>query len=147
MSEGEAGGEAGGLGERRRFGGGIQRVVPAQAGAVQYAEEPREGFQSRSRSLLDFQITVRDIDSTMFGWGSSRESSDSAAATETAATPGLPLPPPPANRTLESLVQEELPIQRHSVQMERGMPSCLTLFDQFFLCYCAHRATPRSMTM
>ncbi|GAA5961495.1 hypothetical protein JCM3765_003607 [Sporobolomyces pararoseus] len=38
-------------------------------------------------------------------------------------------------RTFESLVQEELPIQRHSVNMEGGMPSCLTLFDNFLLCY------------
>lgn len=45
-------------------------------------------------------------------------------------------PPLPPRRTFDALVLEELPIQRASVAMEGGMPSCLTLFDNFFLCYC-----------
>ncbi len=70
---------------------------------------------------------------TMFGWGT--KSSSSTASTSSAREP-TPNPPPPRVRTLESLIEEELPIQRHSVAMEGGMPSCLTLFDNFFLCYC-----------
>ncbi|KAI5479163.1 hypothetical protein MNV49_004023 [Pseudohyphozyma bogoriensis] len=53
----------------------------------------------------------------------------------TASTSTLPAPPPKPERTFESLVEEELPIQRASVAMEGGMPTCLTLFDNFFLCY------------
>lgn len=36
----------------------------------------------------------------------------------------------------DQLVAEEIPIQRASVAMEGGMPSCLTLFDNYLLCYC-----------
>ncbi|GAA5985851.1 hypothetical protein JCM10908_006303 [Rhodotorula pacifica] len=69
----------------------------------------------------------------MFGWGTS---SSSPASTSTTIAPESPAPTaPPRVRTLESLIEEELPIQRHSVAMEGGMPSCLTLFDNFFLCY------------
>lgn len=68
----------------------------------------------------------------MFGWGTKSSSSTASALS----TPNEPTPPPPRVRTLESLIEEELPIQRHSVAMEGGMPSCLTLFDNFFLCYC-----------
>ncbi|KAM0751638.1 hypothetical protein T439DRAFT_312989 [Meredithblackwellia eburnea MCA 4105] len=34
-----------------------------------------------------------------------------------------------------SLVQEEIPIQTAAVNMQGGMPSCLTLFDNYLLCY------------
>ncbi|GAA5889222.1 hypothetical protein JCM6882_000679 [Rhodosporidiobolus microsporus] len=67
----------------------------------------------------------------MFGFGS--RAAPEQAETSPPAEPAAPPPPPP--RTLESLVEEELPIQRHSVAMEGGMPSCLTLFDNFLLCY------------
>lgn len=33
-------------------------------------------------------------------------------------------------------MQEELPIQRASVAMEGGAPACMTLLDNFFLCFC-----------
>ncbi|GAA5969483.1 hypothetical protein JCM11641_008130 [Rhodosporidiobolus odoratus] len=68
----------------------------------------------------------------MFGFGSSTHQSPSLAPP---AAPEASLPPPPPPRTFQSLVEEELPIQRHSVQMEGGMPKCLTLFDNFLLCY------------
>lgn len=35
----------------------------------------------------------------------------------------------------ERLVREEIPIQTASVAMEGGTPSCVTLFDNFLLCY------------
>ncbi len=61
----------------------------------------------------------------------------------TPSTSTSPAPPPvpaePAIRTkptFDQLVQEEVPIQSASVAMEGGMPSCLTLFDNFLLCYC-----------
>ncbi|GAA6000869.1 hypothetical protein JCM5350_007956, partial [Sporobolomyces pararoseus] len=80
----------------------------------------------------------------MFGFGS-RATPQSAPETSPEPT-RIPTSPPSAaaaeearprekKRTFESLVQEELPIQRHSVAMEGGMPSCLTLFDNFLLCY------------
>ncbi|GAA5960310.1 hypothetical protein JCM8115_001136 [Rhodotorula mucilaginosa] len=69
----------------------------------------------------------------MFGWGA--KSSSSTASTSSAPAESTPTPLRPCVRTLESLIEEELPIQRHSVAMEGGMPSCLTLFDNFFLCY------------
>ncbi|BGP34118.1 hypothetical protein JCM10296v2_005933 [Rhodotorula toruloides] len=65
----------------------------------------------------------------MFGWG--KEESPQAAAGPS--QPTAPSPPPP--RTFESLVEEELPIQRHSVAMQGGMPSCMTIFDDFVSCY------------
>jgi hypothetical protein len=77
--------------------------------------------------------------SNMFGFGSKTTPSAPPSSSEPTR-----IPPPPAEtveaprrRTFESLVEEELPIQRHSVAMEGGMPSCLTLFDNFLLCYCA----------
>ncbi|GAA5840671.1 hypothetical protein JCM9279_007397 [Rhodotorula babjevae] len=74
----------------------------------------------------------------MWGFGGQQQPQQAppAASTSTATPPSSPSPPPPPpHRTLESLIQEELPIQRHSVEMEGGMPSCLTLFDNFLLCY------------
>ncbi|GAA5869098.1 hypothetical protein JCM8547_008697 [Rhodosporidiobolus lusitaniae] len=68
----------------------------------------------------------------MFGF-LSRSSAPSEAPSPAAPAPSHPGPPPP--RTFESLVEEEIPIQRHSVEMEGGMPKCLTLFDNFLLCY------------
>ncbi|KAK4057119.1 hypothetical protein OIO90_002019 [Microbotryomycetes sp. JL221] len=38
-------------------------------------------------------------------------------------------------RTFERLVQEELPVQRASLAMQGGPPSCMTLFDEFFSCF------------
>lgn len=38
----------------------------------------------------------------------------------------------------EELVLEEIPIQTASVEMEGGVPSCMTLFDNFLLCYCQY---------
>ncbi|GAA5823775.1 hypothetical protein JCM11251_003288 [Rhodosporidiobolus azoricus] len=67
----------------------------------------------------------------MFGFGASAKSEQAATAPVQEAA--APSPPPP--RTFDSVVEEELPIQRHSVAMEGGMPSCLTLFDNFLLCY------------
>ncbi|GAA5874364.1 hypothetical protein JCM3774_005017 [Rhodotorula dairenensis] len=69
----------------------------------------------------------------MFGWGS-KENKDAAAPDSTEPPPAAAAAAPRV-RTLASLIEEELPIQRHSVAMQGGMPSCLTLFDQFFLCY------------
>ncbi|GAA5908156.1 hypothetical protein JCM5296_000520 [Sporobolomyces johnsonii] len=69
----------------------------------------------------------------MFGFGSKQAPAPSS--TPEPAPPAAPEPPVPRRRTFEELVEEELPIQRHSVQMEGGMPSCMTLFDNFFLCY------------
>ncbi|GAA6000736.1 EMI1 family protein [Rhodotorula paludigena] len=66
----------------------------------------------------------------MFGFGAKREQAGDPAGA--AAVPPAAVPAP---RTLESVVEEELPIQRHAVAMEGGMPSCLTLFDNFLLCY------------
>ncbi|GAA6060828.1 hypothetical protein JCM10212_005246 [Sporobolomyces blumeae] len=66
----------------------------------------------------------------MFGLGS--RSTPAPAQEPTATRLEAPVA---ARRTLEQLVEEELPIQRHSVDMMGGMPSCLTLFDEFFLCY------------
>ncbi|BGP42168.1 hypothetical protein JCM10449v2_006173 [Rhodotorula kratochvilovae] len=65
----------------------------------------------------------------MFGFGAPTQ----PPSPPPAETPAAPPPPPP--RTLEALIDEELPIQLHSVDMEGGMPSCLTLFDNFLLCY------------
>lgn len=39
-------------------------------------------------------------------------------------------------RTFEALVEEEIPIQKASIAMEGGVPSCMSLFDNFLLCYC-----------
>ncbi|BGP18534.1 hypothetical protein JCM10213_002953 [Rhodosporidiobolus nylandii] len=69
----------------------------------------------------------------MFGFGSRGAQKDEKAAPAPTAEPAAP--PPPPQRTFESLIEEELPIQRHSVAMEGGMPKCLTLFDNFLLCY------------
>ncbi|GAA6031538.1 hypothetical protein JCM8097_006508 [Rhodosporidiobolus ruineniae] len=66
----------------------------------------------------------------MFGFGRAQDSQKPPA---TPPEQVAPAPPPP--RTFEQLVEEELPIQRHSVAMEGGMPKCLTLFDNFLLCY------------
>lgn len=51
-------------------------------------------------------------------------------------------------RTFDALVAEEIPIQHASVQMEGGMPGCMTLLDRFLMCYSAPSlpslgATPR----
>lgn len=62
-----------------------------------------------------------------------------ATPTEAEANPPLSLHP---RRTFDELVLEEVPIQRASVAMEGGMPSCLTLFDNFFLCYCPSSPPP-----
>ncbi|GAA5897650.1 EMI1 family protein [Sporobolomyces salmoneus] len=72
----------------------------------------------------------------MFGFLSKTAPPSSPDSTRT--PPSAPEPiqrAEPPRRTFESLVSEELPIQRHSVAMEGGMPSCLTLFDNFLLCY------------
>lgn len=99
-------------------------------------KHPRGGA-AKARSVsspnLLFHLPNPAHTATMFGWGA--KSSNSAASTSSAPHEPTP-PPPPRVRTLESLIEEELPIQRHSVAMEGGMPSCLTLFDNFFLCYC-----------
>ena len=42
----------------------------------------------------------------------------------------------------ERLVREEIPIQTASVAMEGGTPSCVTLFDNFLLCYCTLLPSP-----
>ena len=42
----------------------------------------------------------------------------------------------------ERLVREEIPIQSASVAMEGGIPSCVTLFDNFLLCYCTFPPSP-----
>ncbi|GAA6025942.1 hypothetical protein JCM10207_004488 [Rhodosporidiobolus poonsookiae] len=69
----------------------------------------------------------------MFGFGSRGAQQQPQQPPAHAPAPAAPAPPPP--RTLDSLIEEELPIQRHSVAMEGGMPKCLTLFDNFLLCY------------
>ncbi|GAA6020640.1 hypothetical protein JCM11491_001130 [Sporobolomyces phaffii] len=71
----------------------------------------------------------------MFGFGTKSTPAMPSSPEATLPAPELATPPPPTRRTFESLVEEELPIQRHSVAMEGGMPSCLTLFDNFLLCY------------
>ncbi|KAH8924231.1 hypothetical protein BT69DRAFT_1261676 [Atractiella rhizophila] len=38
-------------------------------------------------------------------------------------------------KTYEDVVAEELPLQAHSLKMQGGAPSCVTLFDQFLLCF------------
>lgn len=77
------------------------------------------------------------IHSKMFGFGSTSSSAPSTLPEPTRIPPlSPPVESPPVRRTFERLVEEELPIQRHSVAMEGGMPSCLTLFDNFLLCYC-----------
>lgn len=43
---------------------------------------------------------------------------------------------PMAPKSFDQLVAEEVPIQRASVAMAGGMPSCLTLFDEALACYC-----------
>lgn len=48
----------------------------------------------------------------------------------------------PDREKFDRLVQEEMPIQRASVAMEGGMPSCLTLFDNYLLCYCGCPCAP-----
>ncbi|GAA5849524.1 hypothetical protein JCM3766R1_000219 [Sporobolomyces carnicolor] len=74
----------------------------------------------------------------MFGFGTSKVTAESLESPpRNPSSPPSPSSEPvaPPRRTFESLVEEELPIQRHSVAMEGGMPSCLTLFDNFLLCY------------
>ncbi|GAA5926207.1 EMI1 family protein [Sporobolomyces koalae] len=68
----------------------------------------------------------------MFGFGQKQPLP--ATASEADHHVEQPEPGPP-RRTFDSLVQQELPIQQRSVAMEGGMPSCLTLFDNFLLCY------------
>ena len=46
----------------------------------------------------------------------------------------------------ERLVREEIPIQTASVAMEGGIPSCVTLFDNFLLCYCQSPSPPPLLT-
>ncbi|ORY88967.1 hypothetical protein BCR35DRAFT_288241 [Leucosporidium creatinivorum] len=70
--------------------------------------------------------------------GSSQSLPTSASAVSPSPSPTpTPEPAPPAlrRRTFEQLVEEELPIQRASVAMEGGAPSCMTLFDDFFSCF------------
>lgn len=126
-----------------------QNVVPpvrwtvAKLETVEVKNLRREGKRQRggaakARSVsspnLIFHLPNPDLTATMFGWGA--KSSSSTASTSSAPAESTPTPLRPCVRTLESLIEEELPIQRHSVAMEGGMPSCLTLFDNFFLCYC-----------
>lgn len=70
--------------------------------------------------------------------GSSQSTPSAAPAPAAAPTP-VPEPAPTTalrRRTFEQLVEEEIPIQRASVAMEGGAPSCMTLFDDFFSCFC-----------
>lgn len=100
-----------------------------QAKRAQQGE--REGRQEANRSRRRLAKTTSTLLARMFGWGKK----ESPQATAGPSQPAAPSPPPP--RTFESLVEEELPIQRHSVAMQGGMPSCMTLFDDFVSCYCA----------
>lgn len=50
-------------------------------------------------------------------------------------------------RTFEQLVQEEIPIQRASLAMQGGPPKCMTLFDEFFSCFCEATAQRRTVAV
>lgn len=108
----------------------------APASRVRHDGSERRAFKER-RTRLTASHSLPLALAGMFGFGAKREQAgDSAGA---AAVPPAAVPAP---RTLESVVEEELPIQRHAVAMEGGMPSCLTLFDNFLLCYCPSSLFP-----
>ncbi|KAM0790734.1 hypothetical protein ACM66B_004589 [Microbotryomycetes sp. NB124-2] len=70
------------------------------------------------------------------GWFSSRKASEGQDdAQQQVERERSPAPATPAPRTFEQLVQEEIPVQRASVAMQGGPPTCMTLFDEFFSCF------------
>lgn len=54
----------------------------------------------------------------------------------TAPSASSSVPSTAPRRDFEQLVQEELPVQRASLAMQGGAPTCMTLFDEFFSCFC-----------
>lgn len=100
------------------------------------------GVNDKSKKVLRASFRFRPA--TRLSMGSSQ--STPAAAAETTAPPAAPVPATPAplrRRTFDQLVEEELPIQRASVAMEGGAPTCMTLFDDFFSCFCTSAALSR----